>query len=51
MGQFIDDLKSGKLHHEFHFGPDEKEDKIEDKSEEESSDENEIDGNDVLSIF
>jgi hypothetical protein len=51
LGQFIDDLKSGKLHREFHFGPDEEEDKVEDKSEEESCGENEIDGNDVVSIF
>ncbi len=28
LGQFIDDLKSGKLHREFHFGPDEEEDKV-----------------------
>lgn len=34
LKEFIDDLYSGKLHREYHYGPDEKTEKIGDKSEE-----------------
>ena len=36
MKQFLQDLYSGKLHREFHYGPDKEEEKSEEKSEETS---------------
>jgi len=56
LSRFIQDLKSGKLHREFHFGPDPETDEevktdIVEKSQEESPHEGEINENDVVSIY
>ena len=41
MKQFLQDLYSGKLHREFHYGPDKEEEKSEEKTEEKTEEKSE----------